>query len=79
MKIYRYEILRDGELEKLCRDINTIFKDNVYGEVVAVSDYGKIFINFQWQWCLCSPFELNDCQIEKFKKFFLENYKKKII
>lgn len=79
MKIYRYEILRDGELEKRCRNINIIFEDNFSGEFMAVSDYGKIFINFQWQWCLCSPFELNDCQVEKFKKFCFENHKKKII
>ena len=79
MKIYRYEILKDGKLEKLCRYINTIIKDDVSKEFMAVSDYGKIFINFQWQWCLCSPFELNDCQVEKLERFFLENYKKKII
>ena len=79
MKIYRYEIHRDGELEKLCRNINAILKDDFSRELMAVSDYGKIFINFQWQWYLCSPFELNDCQVEKFKKFCLENYKKKII
>ena len=78
MKIYRYEIHRDGKLEKVCRNINTIFKDNVYGEFVAVSDCGKIFVNFQWKWHLCSPLELNDCQIEKFKKFYFENYKKRL-